>query len=49
MELVKNGEADAVVSPGHSGATISLATLKIGRIKGVSRPAICTTMPNTTR
>ena len=48
VELVKNGEADAVVSPGHSGATMSLATLKIGRIKGVSRPAICTTMPNTT-
>lgn len=47
-ELLKNGEADALVSPGHSGATMSLATLKIGRIKGVSRPAICTTMPNVT-
>ncbi|MCX2716181.1 phosphate acyltransferase PlsX [Helicobacter sp. MIT 21-1697] len=47
-ELLKNGEVDALVSPGHSGATMSLATLKIGRIKGVSRPAICTTMPNIT-
>lgn len=47
-EILKNGGADALVSPGHSGATMSLATLKIGRIKGVSRPAICTTMPNIT-
>ncbi|RDU53568.1 phosphate acyltransferase PlsX [Helicobacter sp. MIT 00-7814] len=44
-ELVRNGLADALVSPGHSGATMSLATLRLGRIKGVSRPAICTTMP----
>lgn len=47
-ELLKNGDVSALVSPGHSGATMSLATLKIGRIKGVSRPAICTTMPNIT-
>lgn len=45
VELVKEGEADAVVSAGHSGATMSLATLRIGRIKGVSRPAIATLMP----
>lgn len=45
MELVKEGEADAIVSAGHSGATMSLATLRLGRIKGVSRPAICTMMP----
>ncbi len=48
VELVHKGEADALVSPGHSGATMSLATLKIGRIKGVSRPAICTCMPTIT-
>ena len=46
-ELLKKGQVDALISPGHSGATMSLATLKIGRIKGVSRPAICTTMPTT--
>jgi len=44
-ELVKNGEADAVVSAGHSGATMSLATLRIGRIDGIVRPAIATFMP----
>ena len=45
IDLVRNGEADAVVSAGHSGASMSLATLRIGRIKGVSRPAIATLMP----
>lgn len=45
MDLLKKGEADAVVSAGHSGATMSLATLRIGRLKGVLRPAICTFMP----
>lgn len=45
IELVREGKADAVVSAGHSGATMSLATLRIGRIKGVSRPAIATLMP----
>ncbi|MEA3352251.1 MAG: phosphate acyltransferase PlsX [Campylobacterota bacterium] len=45
IELVKSGKADAYVSAGHSGASMSLATLRIGRIKGVSRPAIATLMP----
>lgn len=45
IELVREGNADAVVSAGHSGASMSLATLRIGRIKGVSRPAIATLMP----
>jgi glycerol-3-phosphate acyltransferase PlsX len=45
IDLVRGGEANAVVSAGHSGATMSLATLRVGRIKGVSRPAIATLMP----
>ncbi len=45
IDLVKNGDADAVISAGHSGASMSLATLRIGRIKGVTRPAIATLMP----
>ncbi len=48
VQLVRDGEADAVVSPGHSGATMSLATLRIGRLKGVLRPAIATIMPTST-
>jgi len=45
VDLVKDKTADAVVSMGHSGATMSLATLRIGRLKGVLRPAIATIMP----
>jgi len=45
IDLVRKKEADAVVSAGHSGATMSLATLRIGRIKGIKRPAIATFMP----
>lgn len=45
IDLVKTNEAQAVVSAGHSGASMSLATLKIGRIRGISRPAIAALMP----
>jgi len=48
VDLVKNGEADGVVSAGHSGATMTLATLRLGRLKGVSRPALVTLMPTKT-
>ena len=46
VELLKDKNVDAVVSAGHSGATMSLATLRVGRLKNVSRPAIATLMPN---
>ena len=46
VELVRDDKCDAIVSAGHSGATMSLATLKIGRLEGISRPAIATLMPN---
>lgn len=46
IELLREKKVQAVVSAGHSGATMSLATLRIGRLKGVSRPAIATMMPN---
>lgn len=45
VELVKNGEAQGVVSAGHSGATMTLATLRLGRLKGVLRPALVALMP----
>lgn len=45
VDLVREKQADAVVSMGHSGATMSLATLRIGRLKSVLRPAIATIMP----
>ena len=45
IELVRGKKADGVVSAGHSGASMSLATLRLGRIKGIKRPAIATFMP----
>ncbi len=44
--LVKKGEAEAFVSAGNTGACMSAGLLKIGRIKGISRPAIATVFPN---
>lgn len=45
VELVKNQEADAVVSAGHSGIAMAMALLMLGTSKGVDRPAIATIMP----
>ncbi len=45
MELVRDGKADGLVSAGHSGATMTLATLRLGRLPGVLRPALVTLMP----
>lgn len=45
LELVKNGEGDAFVSAGNTGALISASQLKLRRIKGVLRPAIATVFP----
>ncbi|MBU1075661.1 MAG: phosphate acyltransferase PlsX [Spirochaetes bacterium] len=43
--LVKNGVADGFVSPGNTGATFAAAFMNLGRLKGVSRPAILGTFP----
>jgi glycerol-3-phosphate acyltransferase PlsX len=44
-ELVRDGKASAMVSAGNTGATMASALLRMGRIKGVSRPAIATPLP----
>jgi len=46
VELVRDGKADGIVSAGHSGATMTLATLRIGRLLGINKPALATVMPN---
>ncbi len=48
VELVRNKEASAIVSAGHSGATMTLATLRIGRLPHISKPALATLMPSVT-
>ncbi|HMU30792.1 MAG TPA: phosphate acyltransferase PlsX [Nitrospira sp.] len=47
-ELVKSGEADAVVSPGNTGASMVASFFVLGLIKGVERPAIATMLPTLT-
>lgn len=39
-DLVRNGEADAVVSAGSTGAQMAAAILRLGRIEGIDRPAL---------
>ena len=47
-ELVKTGEADAVVSAGNTGASMVASFFLLGVIKGVERPAIATSLPTLT-
>ena len=44
-ELVRDGRASAMVSAGNTGATMASALLRMGRISGVTRPAIATPLP----
>jgi len=43
--MVAEGEADAMVSVGNTAAAMAVATLRLGRIKGIDRPAIATVWP----
>ena len=45
MNLVKQNQAEAVVSAGHSGAAMASALLRLGRLRGVDRPAIGAVLP----
>jgi len=44
-EAVRDGRAGAMISAGNTGATMASALLRMGRIKGVKRPAIATPIP----
>jgi len=44
-ELVKSGEAVAVISAGHSGAAMTTSLFVLGKLEGIERPAIATFMP----
>ena len=45
MKLVRNGEADAFVSAGNSGAVLVGGQLLVGKIKGVERPPLAPLIP----
>lgn len=46
FRLLKEGKADGLVSSGSTGAVLTAGVALLGRIKGVSRPALCPIIPN---
>ncbi|GFO60806.1 phosphate acyltransferase [Geomonas silvestris] len=48
FELVKGGEAAAVVSAGNSGATMAAGMFVLKRMRGIDRPAIAQLLPTLT-
>jgi glycerol-3-phosphate acyltransferase PlsX len=46
IELVKDGQADAVVSAGNTGALMAISRYLLKTLEGIDRPAISTRMPN---
>ncbi len=48
MELVKEGKADAAISPGNTGGLMAAATIKLRPLESVERAAIATVMPSLT-
>ena len=49
VDMVKKGDADAVVSAGNTGAVVVASTLKLRTLEGVDRPAIAVVMPTQVR
>lgn len=45
FKMLKEGEGDVFISAGNSGALLTGATLLVGRIKGIDRPAIAPILP----
>jgi glycerol-3-phosphate acyltransferase PlsX len=45
VDLIKKGEADAVVSAGHTGAAVAATTIKLRTLEGIDRPGIATYFP----
>ena len=46
FRMLKEGKADGLVSSGSTGAVLTAGVLILGRLKGVSRPALCPAIPN---
>jgi phosphate acyltransferase len=45
VDLVKKGQAEAIVSAGHTGAAVAASTIKLRTLPGIERPGIAATMP----
>jgi len=48
MDLVKRREADAFFTAGNSGGALAAALFRLGRIRGIQRPALSTIFPSQT-
>jgi len=48
MDMVKRGEGEAFVTMGNSGGALAAALFRLGRIRGVKRPALSTVYPTAT-
>ncbi|MGE5251595.1 MAG: phosphate acyltransferase PlsX [Bacteroidota bacterium] len=48
IDMVKRGEADAFVTAGNTGAAMVTALFRLGRIRGVDRPALAPVFPTAT-
>ncbi len=46
VELLEEGKAEALISPGNTGGLVTAATVKLRRLEGVERPAIATIVPS---
>ncbi len=49
IELVKNGEAAAILSSGNTGSLMAGGTVRLRTLEGIDRPALATVMPGTAR
>lgn len=45
VELVKEGKADALISPGNTGGIVAASTIRLRPLPGVDRPGIATIIP----
>src|SRR5438477_783171 len=48
VDLVKHGQADAIVSAGHTGAAVFASTIKLRTLPGIDRPGIAAVLPTET-
>src|SRR5436190_4696783 len=45
VDLVKHGQADAIVSAGHTGAAVAASIIKLRTLEGIDRPGIAAVLP----
>src|SRR3954470_21922317 len=48
VDLIKHGDAEAVVSAGHTGAAVAASTIKLRTLPGIDRPGIAAVIPSET-